>query len=308
MVDDCDPRGHFIRDTFKTTNGCDLATYTWLPDCGIDLAKGCVFLFHGYAYHSRFEYLDTNDKNERTEYAGSIPARFNELGLIVFGHDHPGHGLSSGRRLYWDKLDELRDAAIEFCEAMLSDERFKLAGKPRFVVAMSMGGTISVQVARKVPNMFTGYVLISPAVRTPDDMFGLYGRVLAACSSVLDALVPQAKVISLPPSVDPVIREAVEKDELVVQQPVCVRVAKQFLTTYQDIETNAAKISFPALLVMIGSKDNIVSPSGIQHFVEQVQSSDKEVKVFENLGHEVIREQGCEDARETAYSWVMKRT
>jgi acylglycerol lipase len=307
MVVDSDPKGHFIRDTYKTTSGCDLATYTWLPDCGIENAKGCVFLFHGYSYHARFEYLDANEKNERTEYVGSIPASLNELGLIVFGHDHPSHGLSSGPRAYWNRLDELRDAAMEFCGAMLKDERYKLGSKPRFVVAMSMGGTVAVQVARSAPSLFTGYVLLSPAVRTPDDMFGLYGRVLAAFSSVLNVLIPQTKVIRLPPSGDETIRNAVEADELVIKGPVAVRVAKQFLDVYKDIEQNAASIEFPALLVMVGSKDNIVSPSGTHDFVDQVQCPDKEVKVFDNLGHEVIREHGCNEARETLYAWVTKR-
>jgi acylglycerol lipase len=308
MALNVDLAGRFLRGTFKTANGSELATYSWLPDGGVVSATGCVFLLHGYSSHARFEYLDTNDRNERTVYAGSIPSHLNALGLVVFAHDHLGHGLSSGTRLYWNRLDELRQGAVEFCEATLQDEKHKsLLTKPRFVMGMSMGGTLAIQIARSFPDLFNGYILLSPAVRPPDDMFGLYGRILSALGSTLDALVPRMRVLNIPLNEDPTIREAAMKDELVVLQKAYVRVAKEFQRAYADIDANAATITFPAVLMVIGSKDPIVSATGIQDFASKVHSADKEVKVFDHIGHEVIREEGCNAARAAVYDWVSNR-
>jgi acylglycerol lipase len=315
MFEDQDPHGRFLRDVFKTSNGYELATYTWLPDCGVGDAKGCAFLLHGISSHARFEYLDCNDKNERVAYAGSIPAHLNALGLIVFAHDHPGHGLSTGKRVYWDSMDELQAATEQFCAAQLGAPKYQLAGKPRFVVGMSMGGTIAIQIARSSSTsgnsnphpLFTGYVLLSPAVRPPDDMFGWYGRALLALASVLNAVAPKAAVLQVPFSEDPVLRAAAMQDELVVKQRTYVRVAHEFLRVYAEIDAHAASIAFPGVLVVVGARDPIVSPSGIQRFIERVQSPDKQVRVFDDLGHEVIREPGCDAARETVLTWIAER-
>jgi acylglycerol lipase len=305
MKDELETRGHFSRNSFHTKNGSALATYTWLPDCGVEDAVGCLFLFHGHRYHACFEYLEPNEKNERTEYAGSIPAKLNSLGLVVFAHDHPGHGRSSGVRGYWNSLDEPRDAALDFCRGTLSDEAYSsLAGKPCLVMAMSAGALVAIQIARKAPEIFTGYVLLAPAVSPPDNMFGLYGHCLKACSSVLDALVPKLPVLALPPSSDPKVRGAFDTDQLVCKTRIHVRVGKELSRKYDDVQAHAASIKFPAVLVIAGSKDAIVSPAGIRRFLENVDSDDKELGEFEHLAHEVIREEGCEEAREMAYNWI----
>jgi alpha-beta hydrolase superfamily lysophospholipase len=306
MEGELDPSGHFRKSKFKTSNGFELATYTWLPDCGVDAAKGCLFIFHGHRYHATFEFLEPNDGNYRTEYAGSIPARLNQLGLIVFAHDHPGHGHSTGERSYWNRMDEPVVAALEFCTATVTDEKFSLMGKPKLVLGMSAGGLVATQLVRRAPELFTGYTLLSPAVRPPDDMFGPFFRLLAAISALLDAAVPRLPVLELRQSDDLAIRDAVEKDGLVYKKMVHVRTAKEFQRAMNDITENADSIKFPALLVIIGLKDVIASPTGIAETMERVQCADKEVRIFENLGHEVIRESGCTEAREAIFGWIAK--
>lgn len=292
---------------FQTSNGYELATYLWLPECGIDDAKGCVFIMHGVFAHVRFEYLEPNADNYRIVYNDSIPAYLNSMDLIVVGHDHPAHGLSSGLSGYWDSIDDLRDAAVDFIEHTLARKDLKLDGKPRFLAGMSMGATVAIEISRLRPDRFTGYILFSPAVRTPDDMFGWYGRFLKTISSVLAALAPKLQVLKLPPSPIEKIRDAVEKDDLVLRKPMRVRVAMEFLRIYQDIEQNNSSISFPAVLIFTGVTDPIVSKEGIIEFSNRIQSNDKDVQILPGLGHEVLREPGCEVTREKMYQWISER-
>lgn len=292
---------------YKTSNGYTLATYTWLPECGIDKAKGCVFLMHGVFAHVRFEYLEPDAENHRVIYTDSIPAHLNSMGLIVVGHDHPAHGRSSGLRGYVDSMDDLRDAAVDFIDYTLARDDLELTGKPRFLAGMSLGATVAIGVSRLRPDRFTGYILFSPAVRTPDDMFGWYGKFLKAVSSVLAIMAPKLRVLRLPPSPVEEIRDAVQKDALVQKDPMRVRLAMEFLRIYSDIEQNVSSISFPAVLVFVGGRDPIVSKAGILEFCERIQSDDKHVEVMNELGHEVLREPGCERTRRQIYKWIGER-
>lgn len=167
-----------------------------------------------------------------------------------------------------------------------------------------MGGTTAIRVCTKRPDLMDGVALFSPAVRPPDDMFGAYGRFLKAISSILGALVPKLPVLKLPPSQDPVIRDAVEKDGLVHRGALRVRMGMEFLRVYREIDSTAHDIKFKSVVIMIGGKDNIVSPSGIESFVQRIQSDDKVVYRYEDLGHEVTWEAGSEKVIEQFILWL----
>jgi acylglycerol lipase len=302
-----DAKGEYYSSKLSTSNGYEIAAYTWLPACGVEEANGVVFLLHGVLAHARFEYLDADADNRRTVYAGSIPAHLNDLGMIVVSHDHPSHGASSGLRGFWASMDELRDAAAEVADHFLAREDLMLAAKPRFIAGMSMGGTVSVELARKYPERFTGFVLFSPAVSPPADMFGWWGSFLKAFSTLISTAAPRLKVLGLPPSPCDYIRDAVGKDELMVKGPLRARPGAEFLRVYNEIDAGAEDITFPAVLIIIGETDPIVSPAGIHRFVERISSPDKVVKSIPIIGHEVLREPGFELARTTFYEWIEKR-
>ena len=60
----------------------------------IHFSKGLLFLCHGYGEH--------------LEWYGELAAHLaSEKHLLVFGHDHIGHGLSDGERAVVGNLDEV---------------------------------------------------------------------------------------------------------------------------------------------------------------------------------------------------------
>lgn len=183
-----------------------------------------------------------------------------------------------------------------------------MEGKKTFLGGMSMGATTAIEVCRVRPDLFSGYVLWSPACQPPDDSFGPYGKFLQAISGVLNNIIPTWKALKLPPSDDPVIRDAVEKDDLVQKAALRVRVGCEFLRVYADISANAESIVFPDLLVFVGEHDNIVSPSGIKNFVEKVScKGSKELFVCENMRHEVLREAGREACHQKTVEWIAEQ-
>lgn len=68
-----DALGGYMPDMFTTSKGVELATYLWAPPCGVEAAKGCVFLMHGIFAHNRFEYLEPDGDNRLVLYEGSLP-------------------------------------------------------------------------------------------------------------------------------------------------------------------------------------------------------------------------------------------
>lgn len=297
-----DELGGCVQRTLEASHGYSVATYEWEPPCGFVAAKAVVFAMHGILGHSMFEWLAPDADNHRVLLRGSVIDKLLDLGVAVVAHDHPGHGRTSGLHAYVDSHNHLRDVSIDVIEHFKA--RDDLKGKPTFLMGNSMGGTTSIRVCAARPDLLDAVALFSPAVQPPDDMFGPYGHFLKFISPVLGFLVPKLPVLKLPPSPDPVIRDAVEKDGLIYRGALRVQMGMEFLRVYTEINDNADKIAFKRVAIFIGKLDTIVSPSGIESFVGRIKSADKHVYIFDNLGHEVLREAGCEKAIEQFIKWV----
>lgn len=297
-----DPHGGFIQGSLNASHGYTIATYLFPPPCGFQAAKAVLFSMHGILGHCLFEWLAPDEQNHRTLLKGSLVDQLLQLGVVVIGYDHPGHGRSSGLHAYVDSHDHLRDVGIDVINHFMAKP--ELQGKKKMLMGMSMGGTTAIRVCMKQPDLLDAVVLVSPAVRPPDDMFGAYGHFLKAISPILGFLVPKLPVLKLPPSPDPTIRDAVEKDGLVHRGALRVNMGMEFLRVYTEIDEQADQTKFKSVVIMIGKKDNIVSPSGIYQFHQRIQSPDKKVMEYDGLGHEVLREEGCHLARHQLVQWV----
>lgn len=301
--------GKYIESHLQLENGDKIMIYTWAPPEGIQNARGTLFLQHGVNVHARFEFLDEDDNNCRTRYEGSLISQLNSLGLVVVGHDHPGHGQSveSHHHInYFERFDDLVDVSLSVVDNILNKKEWGLKEKKTFALGMSMGGAVAIMMGRKNPDIFSGVILCSPAVRPPDSMFGLWGMFLAKMSRVLSWATPKLRVLPLPPSPFDNIREAYEKDDLICLKPMRCRVGAEFLVSYQNIRDNWDKVTFP-VVVYCGDKDELVSPAGIKEFIANIKSTDKGSQVFEKMGHEVLREPGRETVREALVQWTKER-
>lgn len=288
--DAVDPLGGYVQRRFDSNTGYQLATYEWTPPCGLPAARGMVFLLHGILGHTTFEWLSPDDDNHRVLLKDSLVERLMDCGLLVIGYDHPGHGRSTGLHCYIDSHDELRDAAIDVVQHYSAQH----PTFPKIMIAMSMGGTTAIRVCQKMPNIIDSYLLLSPAVAPPDNMFGWQGKFLKFISPILAATVPKLPVLSLPPAPDPVVRDATEKDGLVHKGPLRVRTCIEFLRVYSEINEQADQIKFNSVAIFVGHKDMIVSPAVMREFLERISSNDKHLFEYEQFGHDIFREVGTE--------------
>jgi len=118
---------------------------SWVPP----RPKALIFILHGFAEHI-----------ERSGY-DYLAKKFYELGYAVFGHDHEGHGRSSGTRGYVNSFDQYSSHAFQVIQQISKDYK----GLPIYLFGHSMGGLVTLHMAIDYPGFFKGVMLSSPVVR-----------------------------------------------------------------------------------------------------------------------------------------------
>ncbi|XP_005387107.1 PREDICTED: monoglyceride lipase isoform X3 [Chinchilla lanigera] len=115
------------------------------------------------------------------------------LDLLVFSHDHVGHGRSDGERLVvYDFQVYVRDV-LHHVDTVQKD----YPGLPVFLLGHSMGGAISILAAAERPNHFAGMALISPLV-LPSPESATTFKIFAA--KVLNLIMPNLSLGAIDPS------------------------------------------------------------------------------------------------------------
>ena len=100
--------------------------------------------------------------------------------------------------------------------------------------------------------------------------------------------------------------DAYVNDPLVYTGKVSARLGAEMLTTMQEVTDNAAKIKLPLMIVQ-GSDDILIDPSGAQLLYDSVSSEDKSIKIYEGFYHEVFNEPAHEQVLRDVQKWLEAR-
>ena len=111
--------------------------------------KALVYVCHGYA-----EYVGPNYE----ELAQYLCKR----GNLVFGHDHVGHGRTTGKRVHINSIDDYVDPVIAHVKAVTNWPGNETL--PIYLLGHSMGGLVALVVLFKQQKLFSGFIGIGPLV------------------------------------------------------------------------------------------------------------------------------------------------
>lgn len=249
--------------------------------------KAVVMLIHGLGEHcQRYEAL----------------AEFlSNAGYALCSMDLPCHGQSEGPRGHVDSFEEFQNAALSLYQYAVENH----PSAPVFLLGHSMGGLIATHFLLDHQDKFQGALLSGAAIQSPQEPPAWQVAII----STIAKLVPKLAMLKLDASKvsrDPAVVEAYMSDPLVSKDKLSARFLVELTNTMEECKDRAEQITLP-ILIMHGSKDVMTAPQGSQLLHDSVSSSDKKIRIYEGLFHEIFNEPEAETIFEEMVVWLNER-
>jgi len=268
--------------TFNGTKNQKLFYKYWLPDD--PSPRAALLVVHGLAEHcGRYS---------------NVVDYFVPRGYAVYGLDHVGHGQSEGLRVYVDHFNDFTDNVKIYFDMI----RQWQPDLPIFIIGHSMGGLITTFYLFEHQDELQGAVLSAPLIKAGNETSTLMITLAKTFSKIWPKL-PLAPVEAQGVSRDPVVVQAYIDDPLVYNGKITARLGVELVRAMQQVEMQAAVIKLP-LLILQGSNDTLVNPAGAQKLYEQVSTSDKQIKIYPGLYHEIFNEPEHEQVLADVEMWL----
>ncbi|XP_061187072.1 monoglyceride lipase-like [Saccostrea echinata] len=252
--------------------------------------KALLFVSHGLGEHSGWY-----------DELGSLLAG---SGILVFSHDHVGHGKSPGIHNHIDDFKEYTSVIFDHCSEM----KKKYPDLPLFLFGHSMGGAVAILAALENKTFFSGVITSAPFVIPTK---GLPSKVeLFFMKNMIARLCPQRKLFfvdSKEVTRDPDMIKRFEEDPL-IHPFFKAKFGVAWLSCSEIITKNLESISWPFLAIH-GDADNISDVKFSQDMFHKAKSLDKEIKIYPGFLHAPLYEP--EEDRQLVFSdikqWLEKR-
>ena len=270
-----------LEGNFKGVRGLNIYYQAWLPEGD---AKAVLLVVHGMGEHSG-RYMN-------------VVNHFLPLGYAIYALDHIGHGKSDGAREIVDTFSDYTDTLTTFYSMVTGWQ----AGKPIFLLGHSMGGTIASHYLLDHQDKFKGAVISAPLVKVGDSV----SQATITIGKILSKIAPKTGVLALDATAisrDPAVVGAYVNDPLVFHGKTPARLGAELLSAMMRITAEAGKISLPIIIVQ-GSKDVLVDPSGAQMLYDKAGSKDKTLKIYDGFYHEVFNEPERERVLKDVEDWL----
>jgi len=253
--------------SFKCIKDSEIYYQYWLPD---NTKKAVILLIHGMAEHSG-RYMNLVNH--------MIPK-----GYAIYGFDHIGCGKSSGKRSYIDQFKDFTDI-IDVYYNMIKKWEPDL---PIIILGHSMGGLITSNYLLDHQKNFQGAVLSGPPVKVPENLS--YFSIIAG--NIVSGIYPSIGLMKINPNdicSDKNVVQAYIDDPLVYKGGISARLLSELIKAMKRISNNSHQISLP-LFIVHGGADKLAEPLGSQLLYEKAASTNKGIKIYDGLYHEVMNE------------------
>ncbi len=250
-------------------------------------AKGIVIILHGYGEHSG-------------RYAHVLQA-FADAGFAAYVPDHRGHGHS--QKVFADI--EGSDLIREDVHILTQLAKQNTPGVPAVLVGHSMGGMFALFQLLDHQDEYAAVILSGPMVKMPEGI----SPFIKALAGIVAAVLPNLPVQDVDLSEvtrNMEMRAEDDKDPLQYHGKVRARTGSQLLKAQTEVNRRMAEVTLP-LLVMHGGDDKVISTSAAEYVYEHCGSSDKTMKHWPGLYHEIFNEPEREEVFEYMFSWLNER-
>lgn len=272
------------------SRGIKLFCRYWRPKDLRDM-RGIVFICHGFGEH-----LGWYDELAR---------KLTATGFLVFGHDHAGHGRSSGSRVYVEDVDDYVSDVLQHT----ADVKANNKGIPTFIYGHSMGGMVAVRTVMKNQAFYKGMILEGPLI-LPDPHEVTPTRLLLGklfCNILPEIQLGKIKVEQV--TRDPDVQQKFNNDKLRWSGGVKLITGMAFLRCLEDMHSKLSSVSLP-LLILHGENDSLCQPAGSSLLYQAASSVDKQLKMFPGASHHLILdiEEVRDEVMQDVVDWMVLHT
>ena len=126
---------------------------------------------------------------------------------------------------------------------------------------------------------------------------------------LLSWLAPRLGVLQLDAagvSRDPAVVKAYTEDPLVNHGKMSAGFVRGLFQGMEEIQARAGEVTLP-LLIMHGEGDSMTAPSGSQFLYDNVGSTDKQLKLYPELYHEILNEPEKDQVMADMLAWMDAR-
>lgn len=253
----------------------------------IDSPKAIILINHGFAEHlGRYDY---------------VAKALNESGYTVYRYDLRGHGQTKSPKGHIESYEDF----IEDCDEMIEMIKNENNNLPIFILGHSMGGFVTCAYGLKYPNKLKGQIFSGPAVDTLPPARGIRSNLI----KILNKFLPNKTIKNIVEkdicSVEEVVRDYMN-DPLVLKEAT-INFYFQFLIEGRNyINKNIEDYKYPCLIAH-GEKDKIVPKEIGYYLYNNISSKDKEIKIYDNLYHEILNEKEKDEILKDMIDWLDKR-
>ena len=246
-----------------------------------------VLINHGFAEHCR-----------RYDY---VAKKLNEQNISVYRYDLRGHGRTKSKKGYIDSYMDFIEDADELVD-LVNKENSDL---PLFMLGHSMGGFITAAYGIIHPEKLEGQIFSGPAVIVANQAKGIKGKALGLASLIF----PRVKIRN-------VLSTDICRDKKVVEDYLedsnnISHASLKLLYEFQIkgvnfIKDNIEKYDYPCF-ISHGEDDKIISKEASIYLYNNISSKDKEIKIYDNLYHEILNEGERDIILGDMVNWIYDR-
>lgn len=263
-----------VEYTFESFDGIKLYGKT----DAVDDPRAVIVIVHGLCEHQgRYDYLTM---------------RLNAQGYSVYRFDHRGHGRSEGQKIYYSNFEEIaKDVDVVVERALVENPM-----APLYIIGHSMGGYASALYGTMFPGKVDGYVLSGAWTRDNK------GLTKAAVEAEAPDLVYIPNELGDGVCSDPAVGRAYEADPYVIKE-MSLGLFRAVNAGQNWMKENAEQFVEPVILLH-GADDALVDVTDSLEFFQEIGSSDKSMRIYAGLMHEIFNEYDKDAVIDDALEWL----
>ncbi|MCE9572858.1 MAG: lysophospholipase [Deltaproteobacteria bacterium] len=247
-------------------HGVMLWAQHWKPRTGD--VRAVVVIHHGLADHS----------SRYQAFAEDLV----HAGYEVWAMDMRGHGRSSGERTRADRIDEYLDDL----DLLMAQVRKADGDRPVFLFGHSLGGLIATLYTIERQPPLAGLILSGPALAFDAP------PVQAGALRFIGAVWPAVPLLATPHedfSSSLAVIDQMNDDKLIYAPRGPARTARSAVDGVARVWAATDRLRVP-LLALHGTIDKLTAPSGSRDLVARAASTDKTLRIYPGLNHDLLHE------------------